>query len=99
MTDADEHGTDVVLCSKDRADTLLAVNERRGGSARGAGILIPADEYALGASDGRSIRQHPDMTGQPETPWMGIALSVAEQHVRFLTQPAQSGEGGRRFPK
>src|ERR671916_121697 len=80
-----------------RADDLVAIDERRVGAEGALRFFVLADEAAFGATDCWPVQDDPEVGGKAEATWVGVALTVAEDDVRFRGEIGQRVEDRRRL--
>ena len=83
MAGGDVDGAHVGAGAQDRADLLIAVEQRRPRASLAAGFLVGSDEAGLGGADCGRVQQHAEVAGDAEAARVGQALAVAEQQVRL----------------
>src|SRR5690606_39061509 len=81
VPDRDVDRMDAVLRAQREADLFAGVEDRRGAPAVMAERCVRADEQGLRATDRRQVEEDAEMTGQPEAPRVGAALTVADDEV------------------
>ena len=89
----DENHFRLATCTNGRTDdVLVSIVEKTIRPFLRLRFLVGTKETGLGATDGWSVREKPQVTGQAEPPRMNQTLAVREYDVRCGHQPLQRAQ-------
>ena len=86
VTDGDKDRLDPASRPDDGPNSLVAIPQQAVRPPLAARLFVLADQPALGAADGRSSRNRPQMRSQSQPPRMRDPLPVNHEQVRHLLE-------------
>lgn len=92
VTDTHEYGPDEIPRSQSGTNDFASIEDCRMRATFGTHGTVLADEKTLGASDGGTVPEDAQVTGQAEPPGMGHAVSIAENGVHPTPHFPERGE-------